>query len=417
LFSIQPTDETWHIPDMGARVGIVGIVGIVVGASSCGGKPPTPNRSLGNTTVPTPSCSDAGTILRGDIGTADDTAGRAREAAIANACEIDRWAPEVVTCVTGTAKPQACLDKLTKAQHASYDAKLVAWSEQYGGAGYGGDSYGGDDYGGVIGGVAGGSYPHDCVVADAATYPPALGGTGIDREWSSALRKPVVMKACEDGNWSNEVRDCLATATDTTTVSGCLAKLTDQAQRDDLAKQLAKTDALAAKTATARKKTSSIDCKKVVAAHYADAIWKDKLPSVTDAKERKKAIADSRDLMTKACTTGKWPDTLRACVVAGGNDECFEAANASSASWGFPAAGVMVASGIAECDALGAEILRLSKCNTMPQATREAMLKAYQQSASAWANIPVDQRPTVASACKSSLDMLHDAAKTLCPGP
>src|SRR5207302_1607859 len=84
------------------------------------------------------TCTDVGVILRGPVEGGDD-AGRAREAAIANACEIDKWPAVVVDCVTSNRKPDSCLAQLGHKQRAAYDDKLAAWTSQYGGSDYGGE--------------------------------------------------------------------------------------------------------------------------------------------------------------------------------------------------------------------------------------------------------------------------------------
>jgi hypothetical protein len=125
-------------------------------------------------------------------------------------------------------------------------------------------------------------------------------------------------------------------------------------------------------------------------------------------------IKESRDRMTKACTADQWSDSLRACLVVGGNDECFAAAG-QEASWGFPAVGVVISSGIAECDAYMAEILRLSQCKSMPQESRDALKTAYQQVGTQWSNVAADARAQVAAACKSGLEAMKQAGQSMCP--
>ena len=72
-------------------------------------------------------------ILRGPIEVESTQAGPAREAVIAHTCERDRWSTEVITCVASNRRPVSCLDQLTAAQRATYDGKLAAWAEQFGG--------------------------------------------------------------------------------------------------------------------------------------------------------------------------------------------------------------------------------------------------------------------------------------------
>ena len=92
-----------------------------------------------------PTCSDVGVILRGAIDVESAEAGPARELAIANRCEHDRWPAEIIDCVAGNRSPITCLDKLTPEQHTAYDGALAAWNAQFGGVAYGGEVGGGSD--------------------------------------------------------------------------------------------------------------------------------------------------------------------------------------------------------------------------------------------------------------------------------
>src|SRR5512140_1018535 len=107
---------------------------LAVALAACGSKPPKAEPIIGHQVPKTApaTCADIGVILRGRVDGGDD-AGRAREAAIANACEIDHWSAQVVDCVATERKPDPCLDKLSEKQRGSYNEKLAAWSDQYGG--------------------------------------------------------------------------------------------------------------------------------------------------------------------------------------------------------------------------------------------------------------------------------------------
>src|SRR5207302_1043466 len=108
---------------------------LIIFIVACGGKPAAQPTIANKPGAAAPTCADAGVILRGSVDADDANAGPAREAAIAHACESDRWDVAVVACVTTRPSPASCLDKLTPQQHESYDTQLASWSHQYGGAG------------------------------------------------------------------------------------------------------------------------------------------------------------------------------------------------------------------------------------------------------------------------------------------
>src|SRR5262245_57796833 len=141
-------------------------VALVVAA--CGGTPASqPTLATRPSEPQQTSCNDVGVILRGPLVNNDDPkAGPARERAIATACRDDHWSPGLVHGVASSREPAKCVDKLTKPQQASYQAKVDAWTAQYGG-----DMYGGDMYGGVMGGRF-----IDCadLVDDPGKFPPPV---------------------------------------------------------------------------------------------------------------------------------------------------------------------------------------------------------------------------------------------------
>lgn len=373
---------------------------------ACGGKAP-PARPVAHQ-APAPAaatCADVGVILRGTIDTGDKEAGRAREAAIANACEIDRWSPSVIECVATEKKATTCLGKLTVEQRGKYDQKLTAWSDKYGG-----DSYGGDAYGGVAGSADDPPPPEvDCeeAVARAARFSPAASLTGDDGAWDEAMRQHAMEKLCDADAWDPSIRGCLDHEAN---VNNCLDVLPADA-RARITKRLGDIDGVAGKLADARKQPKKIGCDKVVAAHYADANWKDKVDWIK-GKDRTKMIAESRDRMKKACVADKWNDTLRACVSVGGGEDCFAAAKV--ATWTFPAPGVTIPTGIAECDEWGKAIMQLSTCDKLPQASRDALVQAYAQLAQQITQMSKQQRADLAVNCKSGTDAIHQIG-SMCP--
>ena len=307
---------------------------MVVGALSCGGGHTAPQRVIANKPA-VPSCGDASVVLRGRVET-DEKTGHMREAAIANACEIDRWTPDILGCVASSTDPETCLTQLTAHQRESYDAKLAAWDDKYGG-----DSYGGKDDGDDGSDVADDSPEAyvECpdVVGDPSRYPPAISLEDLDRAWDLALRKYTLLHACEEDDWDVAPKRCLQAATDAAGVNTCITDKLEAPTRVLLTTKLAQVDSIATKGAAARKRAASIDCKKVVAAHYGDAAWKTKAFQIK-GKDRTKMIKASRDLMTKACTADQWSGSLRACLVVGGNEACFAAAG-QEVSWGSPRSG------------------------------------------------------------------------------
>jgi len=359
--------------------------------AACGAKP-APHAVIGHraTTPVPPSCADVGVILRGPIEHGDNPAdaGRAREAAIANACEADHWSAQVIACVASKPAASECLDQLAPEQHASYDEKLQAWSEQYGGEAYGGET--GDDA------------PPEIACADA------VAGLSAPDDWAGAMRKHALVEQCDRDDWRQEVRSCLQDQAKTS----CLDQL-DTDERDRITAKLAELDRVNDKLAAAKKQPKQITCDKIVAGYYGDARWKDKVDWVK-GKDRTKMIAESRDRMKKACAADKWSDTLRACLSAGGEDACFAAAGAPAHAWSFPARGVLVSTGVPDCDAWGQAVMKLASCDKLPQASRDALQQAYEQLQQTWAVMPPDQRATLAEACKQATEAVRQLGST-CP--
>jgi hypothetical protein len=388
-------------------------LGLVLFVLSCGGSQPAPQQVIANKPVG-PTCQDVGVVLRGHVepdAGSDANIGRIREAAISNACEIDRWTPDVLGCIASSTQPDTCLEKLTAVQRKSYEAKVAAWDAQYGGGAYGGLAYAEDNDRGAD--LVAEPYIecHDAI-GDVTNYPPAVALKDIDRDWDIALRRTVLQHSCDFDNWDTGAKKCFQAAMDPTAANACMTDKLDAPIRAALTAKLAETETLATKGAAARKKGSSIDCKKLVAAHYSDAAWNKKLENIK-GKDRVRIIKESRALMTKACTTDNWPDTLRACVIVGGDDTCFAAASLESL-WGFPASGVVISSGIAECDQYMAEMLKLSECKSMAQEARNALRQAHEVGAQ-WANLPAETRATLGEACKSGLEAMKQMGQSMCP--
>ncbi len=344
------------------------------------------------------SCADAGVLLRGIV---DDQrqAGPAKEAVIARTCKQEKWSPEVLGCVGDKPEAKPCLEKLTEAQRTAYDEALVAWNESFPDEMLEHDEEGMEDYMGMDAYI-------DCAdaIQDVAAFSPAVTQTGDNRDYVLELRKEALLTLCED--WDQDSRTCfrdLPSAAPSSAVDACRAQL-DPTQAKAVTDKLAELDKLGAKVATLKKNAASHDCKKVAAAHYADAAWKDKMSAVKGA-ERTKAIGESRAKMTKACTDDKWSPNMRACIVAGGADACFT--TVSSTMWGFPAVGVFVKSGIPECDAYAVTIKAVDACTAMPQSQRDAIKRSWSYLSTTWASTPPDRKATTAQACKQVDDAIR----------
>ena len=67
-----------------------------------------------------------------------------------------------------------------------------------------------------------------------------------------------------------------------------------------------------------------------------------------------------------------WPVAERACIVIAGGDACHGVAGRAS-RWGFPAAGVLVTTGIPECDEYGETLVKLAACDKLPESSRGSL--------------------------------------------
>ena len=332
-------------------------------------------------------------ILAGNIG--EEDGGREHERVIVQACTEDKWSNAVIVCIASDTDPIGCLDQLTEAQHVNYEQRIDRWAEKY--------DTGGDDGDDVD---AGDTQLANCyeVIDQAALFEPVVDETAPDSDWLYAQRQAVLEHACE--GWDQTMIACVADRESVPGVTGCLASL-ETAERDALEGKLKELDALAKRMAAARKKPKSLECKQVVAAHYGDAQWKKKLDGFKPA-DRKKMIAASRAKMLKACAAEAWPELTRACLVSLGGETCFEGTGARL-SWGYPAAGTTVSLGIPECDAYKAALDRLIACDFLPQASREHLRDAFDQTQATVAAQPADQRKTAGPTCKAGSDAIEQA--------
>lgn len=249
--------------------------------------------------------------------------------------------------------------------------------------------------------------PCDVVVGDGTAFPPAIDDQAPEREWTLSARRHLLLDACGDG-WDAVTRACIARAGNTS-VAACLDQI-EASERDELLATLASISELATKIVAVRKKPASIGCKQVVAAHYGDAKWKGKLASFK-AADRKKMIAASRARMAKACVDDAWSEMLRACIVAGGEETCFQAEQ-MGLSWGYPAAGTVTTLGIPECDAYGATLQSLSSCSKVPEEARKALVKSFDEMRAHMAKLSAEERKRVATSCKAGIAAVKSIAQS-----
>lgn len=64
----------------------------------------------------------------------------------------------------------------------------------------------------------------------------------------------------------------------------------------------------------------------------------------------------------------------------------------------------------AECNEYRVTISKLTGCSRIPQATRDALRQAYEQTAAAWASVPDDGKSALATACKSATEAVRQSA-------
>jgi hypothetical protein len=68
----------------------------------------------------------------------------------------------------------------------------------------------------------------------------------------------------------------------------------------------------------------------------------------------------------------------------------------------------------AECNDYKAAIDKLSGCDKMPQAARDALKNAFDQASASWASLPAESKAGLATACKAGADAVMQSAKTTC---
>jgi hypothetical protein len=236
--------------------------------------------------------------------------------------------------------------------------------------------------------------------ADALHAPdlidPALDDSHPEHAWAAAQRLRVLMASCERDAWTEDLKACLRDATTTTATQAC-------ALDAGVHKRLLEIRDLAKTIAILRKKPKQLDCKHVVAHHYADARWAGKLSDQPPA-QRKKTIGESRAMMLHDCTGRPWDEAIRACVIADGGDTCFGA----GLHWGYPATVGASGTTLPDCDGYAAAVMKLVLCAKMSAPALDALRQAYDSSAASWITLSVDAQ---ASTCNAGAEAVEQAAK------
>ncbi|HEY1814359.1 MAG TPA: hypothetical protein VGG74_18535 [Kofleriaceae bacterium] len=385
-------------------------LGVWIVVAACGASEPaaTPKSPAAppSTIAPT-TCAEVGVILRGAVagegapgsaGDAAKAAGVARETAITAACTDDHWGPQVVQCVAQSRTPQSCLDKLPQTLTEHYQARLAAWTAQYGDIASEADA---DDPT---------SNSTSCeTVGDAVEK--LSGDVTVERDWVIAARRRLVESECNDNPWNEATKRCLiADSAPADALSSCMQL---ESTKDAFSGSLGDISTRAGKIAAAKQKPASIACAKVVGVYYGDASWKDALAGATPA-DRKKAIAGSRTAMQKACTADAWDATLRACLATGGQVECFDGTPVTAAMWGHPALGV--GPGVAlppECKEFRALVLRGLACPSLAKESRDGFAEALEALETAMKESPT-MGDAIKGACESATTAMREALAN-CP--
>ena len=344
-------------------------------------------------------CLAAGHVVASFAPGGDD----ARAQAVASLCTRTGWPTAIVECVNTAADAEdatACLARLEPLQQEALTSLEQTWLP--------------DDFDTVFGSGAGASAltadapdgdadadaEATCAsaIGDAARLPPVISLADRDRTWATALRAATLATACAE--WSPESRACLAHAGSGDDVASCGIA--------DLGKLVAASDALLKRLSAARARAGDITCARVAAQHYADAAWAGKLPADLPPAERRKAIADSRALMAKACDGESWSAELRACIVVGGGDACFAAGGVPGGTWGFPALGVFAATGIAACDAYTRAVAALLACSKLSASSKERLARSSQQTLTGLVALARDHRDDAAEQCQQANEEIEE---------
>jgi hypothetical protein len=324
-----------------------------------------------------PTCADAAAILRRAL-TADSAQ---LERAIGDVCTGSRWTSDTIACVTGGGGAR-CLDAF-EAQRDAYRLTVRAWA------------YGGREYGGRPG-IAFSPDAVSCRSIDPSRFPPVVES---DRAWAASARRSTLPALCELDHWDDRVKECLFNEHEGTT--WCL-DLLDDVRHGHVTTQLAAFDKLEQEIATARRAGTRLDCTSVSGSYYNEPHWRGALDPLKPAA-RTKQIARARARMARACTAEGWDDDVRACIAVDGGEPCFAAGAIASSRWGFSAS----AGPPAACDDYADAVARARRCETIPQAAKDAITTDLKTSEADW-GANADQT-NLAASCKTALDrIVHD---------
>jgi hypothetical protein len=81
--------------------------------------------------------------------------------------------------------------------------------------------------------------------------------------------------------------------------------------------------------------------------------------------------------------------------------------------WGYPAAGTVGSTGIAECDTYAAAVDQMATCAKLPQTSRDALVRSQQQMLAQIVSLPADKRATMATSCTAGLEAIENVVKSV----
>ncbi|HTL33727.1 MAG TPA: hypothetical protein VL326_11415 [Kofleriaceae bacterium] len=353
---------------------------------ACGGTPPAATRGtyaepLHNAPAE-PTCGEVGILLRGPNEDRSESSGPAKERAIAESCERDRWARPVIACVASSTHPTDCLRDLSKLQREAYDQRIAAWAVKYG--------------------EPPGATPDTAPTCFDALhaielFDPTITDASPERDWELTTRQRVLSGLCSTDGWSDEQMACLRDASTEAATGTCVATLDPKVH----ARLVALHD-LAKTIETLRKTPAKIECPKVAEHHYSDAKAQRDLKKLKPA-DRKTLLAGIRKSMSDACTSDAWDEPTRACMIAdGGEETCigtvhWAAVQPSGQMYTIPA-----------CADYAKAVSDFQLCDAAPRDTRTAMYQALQQmDQSTVAQASASQKTALETACVSAANMVR----------
>ncbi len=176
-----------------------------------------------------------------------------------------------------------------------------------------------------------------------------------------------------------------------------MPRVLEPAQAKEVADKLAEVDKLAAKVAALKKTRGEPRLQE----GGGDALRRRGVEGQGRRGEGRRAREDDRRVARaddrRCAPTSKWAPSMRACIVAGGGDAVLHE-RAVLAPWGFPALGVFVKVGVAECDSYAESVKAADACCALlAQSQRDAVQAHVGLSvARAAASAPPDRRQALA---------------------